>query len=113
MFKNFNINKGLKTGFNSVYYAKVHCPICKEEIYANALTCPFCKTDFTKAPFNKQASWQDGAMKIILIIAAIIGILICISGAPILLGIITGLALYGLGYIVVQKIQSFRNYHHK
>ncbi|MEI8270506.1 MAG: hypothetical protein WCG45_03990 [bacterium] len=100
-------------GFNSVYYAKVHCPVCKEKIFANSLKCPNCLTDFTKPPYNKHTSWQSGAMKIVLIISAFIGIAICFSGAPILLGIFVGLALYGGGYVAVQKIQSFRNFNNR
>ncbi|MCB0537151.1 MAG: hypothetical protein KDE33_06440 [Bacteroidetes bacterium] len=100
-------------GFGSVYYAKVHCPVCKEEIFANALACPKCKTDFTQPPYNKRTNWQNTAMKIVLVISAVIGTSICFSDAPVILGIIVGLALYGGGYVIVQKIQSFKNYHHK
>jgi uncharacterized protein (DUF2225 family) len=47
MYKGLNtVGKGFEKSFNSVYHAKVRCPVCKEEIYANALMCPFCKTDF-------------------------------------------------------------------
>lgn len=114
MFEDFNkINSGFKKGFSSVYYAKVRCPVCKEEIFANALACPNCKTDFTKEPYNKRTTWQSGAMKIVLIISALVGLSICLSDAPVILGIIVGLALYGGGYVIVQKIQSFKNYHHK
>ena len=107
------MNSGFNKGFNSVYYAKVHCPVCKETIFANALVCPNCKTDFTKPPYNKIKDWQSSAMKIVLIISAIIGIMICLSGAPILLGIIIGFGLYGGGYVVVQKIQSFKNFNNR
>jgi len=114
MLKGFNkINSGFKMGFRSVYYAKVHCPVCKEEIFANALTCPNCKTDFSQPPYNKRTSWQNAAMKIVLVISAVIGTSICFSDASVVLGIIVGLALYGGSYIIVQKIQSFINYHHK
>jgi len=114
VFEEFNkINSGFKKGFNAVYYAKVRCPVCKEEIFANALTCPYCKTDFKNAQFKKRTNWQKGAMKIVLIISAIIGTSICLSDAPVILGILVGFALYGAGYFVVQKIQSFKNYHHK
>jgi hypothetical protein len=85
MFEDFNkINSGFKKGFSSVYYAKVRCPVCKEEIFANALACPNCKTDFTKEPYNKRTTWQGGAMKIVLIISALVGISICLSDTPII-----------------------------
>ena len=114
MFKGITtVNRGFEKGFKSVYYAKVHCPVCKEEMYANALRCPNCKTDFTKPPFNKRIEWQNTAMKIVLVFSLIIGIAICFSEAPVVLGIIVGLSLYGLGNVAVQKIQSFKNYHHK
>ena len=48
------VNRVFEKGFKPVYYAKVHYPVCKEEMYANALMCPNCKTDFTKSPFNKR-----------------------------------------------------------
>ena len=100
-------------GFNLVYHAKVHCPVCKEEIYANALTCPNCKTNFSQAIYRNRTNWQSGAMKFVLIISFVVGLSICLSEAPIILGLIVGLALYGFGFVVVQKIQSFKNYHHK
>ena len=107
------MNNSFKKGFSLVYHAKVHCPICKEEMYANALICPNCKTDFTKAPYNSRTNWQNGALRIILFISIIICLLICFSGVPIILGIILGFFLYGCGYILIQKIQNFKNYHHK
>lgn len=114
MFQNLNkVNNGFKKGFESVYYAKVHCPVCKEEIFANALICPFCKTDFTQPPYSKDKNWQKTATKVLLGFSGIIGLSICLSGTPIVLGIIVGFVLYGGGYIVIQKIQSFKNYHHK
>lgn len=114
MFSGFNkVSSGFKKGFSSLYYAKVHCPVCKEEIYANALVCPNCKSDFTQPPFNSRTSWQRGVMKIVLVISAVIGTSICFSDAPVILGILIGLALYGGGYVIVQKIQSFKNYHNK
>jgi hypothetical protein len=114
MFKGLNtVNKGFQEGFKSVYYAKVHCPVCKEEIFANALMCPNCKTDFTMPPYNKRLDWQKTALKIVLVISIIIGLAISFSEAPVLLGIIVGLALYGLSYVIIQKVQSFINYHNK
>ena len=114
MSKKFNnVAKGFGVGFKSVYYARVHCPVCKEKIFANALMCPNCKTYFTKTPYDKRIQWQDAAMKIIFAISAAIGISICLSDLQILLGILIGFVSYGLGYIVVQKIQSFKNFHYK
>lgn len=114
MFKGLNtVNKGFEKGFKSVYHAKVHCPVCKEEMYANALMCPNCKTDFTNPPYNRRLEWQKTAIKIVLVISIMIGIAICLSEAPAILGIFVGLALYGFGYVIIQKIQSFKNYHHK
>jgi hypothetical protein len=114
MAKGFhNVGNGFKKGFDSVYYAKVSCPVCKEKIYANALMCPNCKTDFKKSPYNKMKTWQNTAMKIVLILALLISFSICLSGAPIIIGIIIGFALYGGGYVIVQKVQSFKNYHEK
>ena len=100
-------------GFNLVYHSRVHCPVCKEEIYANALTCPKCKTDLTQSQYSNSKSWQSVAMKIIITISLIVGLLMCFGDAPIYLGLFAGLVLYGFGYVVVQKIQSFINYHHK
>jgi hypothetical protein len=108
-----DFNKTFKKGFNAVYYAKVRCPVCKEEIYANALKCPYCKTDFKKHPHNKRIKWQNAAMKIVAVVAFTIGISICFLDVPIIIGVVVGLAVYGLGYMVVQKIQSFKNYHYK
>jgi len=108
-----NFNNGLRKGYNSVYHYKVHCPVCKEHIYANALTCPYCKTDFTKAPYNKRNNWQNRALKITLLISIFIGIIVCLLGVPVLLGILIGLILYGAGYNLIQRIQSFKNFHHK
>ena len=115
MFKGLNnASSGLKKGFDSVYHAKVRCPVCKEVIYANALVCPKCQTDFRKAPYNKIKSWQNIAMKIVLVLSLLIAISICFSGGiSIILGIIIGFFLYGLGYVIVQKIQNFKNYHQK
>lgn len=103
----------LKKGFNSVYYPKVHCPVCKEDIYANAMICPYCKTDFTQIRYSNRTNWQSGAMKIVLIISFFVALSICLSSVPIIIGLILGLAFYGLGYVAVQKIQSFKNYHQK
>lgn len=105
-------NIGFKTGFNSVYYAKIHCPVCKEQIFANALICPNCQTDFTKNPYKTRTRWQTTGMKVVLVISIIVCVLICIS-APVVVGLLAGFGLYGAGYVLVQKIQSFRNYHHK
>jgi ribosomal protein L37AE/L43A len=111
-----NLNKVInfyKKSLQSVYYAKVHCPVCKEEVFANALICPFCKTDFTQAPYSIVKNWQKTATKVLLVFSGIIIISICLSGTPIFLGILVGFVLYGGGYIVIQKIQSFKNYYHK
>lgn len=100
-------------GFNLVYYSKVHCPVCKEEIYANAVVCPNCKTDFTQSRYRNRNEWQKGAMKIVLIISFMIGLAIYLGEAPIVLCFLAGFATYGFGLIIVQKIQSFQNYHYK
>ncbi|HMK24646.1 MAG TPA: hypothetical protein VK483_01355 [Chitinophagaceae bacterium] len=114
MFNDLNkINKGFKKGFKSVYYAKVRCPVCKEVIYANALKCPYCTTDLTKGIYKSRTKWQGGAMRILLMFSILIGVIICLSGAPVVVGILAILVLYGAGNIVIQKIQSFRNYHNK
>jgi len=114
VFSGFNKTNSLfNKGLNSVYYAKVHCPVCKEKIFANALLCPNCKADFTKHPYNGKTSWQIAAMKIVLVISAVIGTSICFSKAPVIVGIGVGFVLYGGGYVIVQKIQSVINYHHK
>lgn len=114
MAKGFNsVNKGFKKGFQSVYYAKARCPACKEEIYANALVCPYCNTDFKKPPFNTRTKWQSIALKIFFIIALALGIGLSLGGVQIILAILLALATYSAGYIAVQKIQSFKNYHHK
>ncbi|MEZ7953719.1 MAG: hypothetical protein QMB82_00950 [Bacteroidales bacterium] len=114
MFKGYNaINKGFEKGFKSVYHAKVRCPICKEEIFANALMCPYCKTDFSSPPYKRRLAWQKTALIIVLAISILIGLAISLSEAPVLLGIIVGLMLYGFGYATIQKIQSFINYHKK
>lgn len=114
MFKGLNtVGKGFEKSFNSVYHAKVRCPVCKEEIYANALMCPFCKTDFKSAPYTTRNAWQKTALGVVLVISIITGLSISLSEAPVLLGIIVGLVLYGVGYVIIQKIQSFMNYHKK
>jgi len=102
-----------KRGFNSVYFPRVHCPVCKEEIYANALVCPKCKTDFTQPPYYRRTNWQKIPMRIILIFAVLIAISISLSGVPIILGVIIGFVLYGIGYLILIKIQSWKNYFHK
>ena len=114
MLKGLNTaGKGFEKGFNSVYHAKVRCPVCKEEIFANALKCPYCKTDFKSAPYRARIAWQKTALKIVLALSILIALAISLSEAPVLLGIIVGLVLYGLGYVIIQKIQSFINYHKK
>jgi hypothetical protein len=114
MFKGYNtINKGFEKGFKSVYHAKVRCPVCKEEIFANALMCPFCKTDFKSAPYSTRIAWQKTALKIVLAFSILIALAISFSEAPVLVGIFVGLVFYGLGYVIIQKIQSFINYHNK
>lgn len=107
------VNNGFQKGFNAVYYAKVRCPLCKEKIHANTLTCPYCKTNFKEAPYNKRTKWQSIAMKIAFLISTVIGVLICLNNAPILLGIVVGLALFGCSYVLIQKIQSVLNYFHR
>jgi ribosomal protein L37AE/L43A len=114
MFKGLHtVSKGFEKSFNSVYHAKVRCPVCKEEIYANALMCPNCKTDFKRAPYTTRLAWQKKALKIVLAFSILIALAISLSEAPVLLGIIVGLVFYGLGYVIIQKIQSFINYHNK
>jgi ribosomal protein L37AE/L43A len=114
MFKGLHtVSKGFEKSFNSVYHAKVRCPVCKEEIYANALMCPNCKTDFKRDPYTTRLAWQKTALKIVLAFSILIALAISLSEAPVLLGIIVGLVFYGLGYIIIQKIQSFINYHNK
>jgi len=108
-----SFSKGYKKSFQSLYYPKVHCPVCKEVIYAKALKCPNCKTDFTVLPYTNRISWQRYAMKVVLVISLLIGLAIAFSNAPLLLGVVIGLALYGLGYVIIQKIQSFINYNNK
>ena len=114
MFKGLNtVGKGFEKSFNSVYHAKVRCPICKEEMYANALMCPNCKTDFKRAPYTTRLAWQKTALKIVLAFSILIALAISFSEAPVLVGIFIGLVFYGLGYLIIQKIQSFINYHNK
>lgn len=114
MFKGLNtVGKGFEKSFNSVYHAKVRCPVCKEEIYANALMCPFCKTDFKSAPYTTRIKWQKTALKIVLAFSILIALAISFSEAPVLVGVFVGLVFYGLGYVIIQKIQSFINYHKK
>lgn len=114
MFKGLNtVSKGFEKSFNSVYHAKVSCPVCKEEIFAKALMCPYCKTDFSISPYKTRLAWQKMALRIVLVISILIGLAISLSEAPVLLGFIVGLVLYGLGYVIIQKIQSFINYHKK
>lgn len=114
MFKGLKtVGKEFEKSFNSVYHTKVRCPVCKEEIYANALMCPFCKTDFKSAPYTTRIAWQKTTLKIVLAFSILIALAISLSEAPVLLGIIVGLVFYGLGYIIIQKIQSFINYHNK
>lgn len=114
MYKGLHtVSKGFEKSFNSVYHAKVRCPVCKEEIYANALMCPFCKTDFKSAPYTTRIAWQKTALKIVLAFSILIALAISFSEAPVLVGIFVGLLFYGLGYVIIQKIQSFINYHNK
>lgn len=102
-----------KSGFDAVYYARVHCPVCKERIYANAQVCPKCKTDLMVPNLQVGKKWQKEGLRIVLVFSIIIGLLICFTDAPLMLGIISGLLVYALGYAIVQKIQSVKNYFHK
>jgi hypothetical protein len=104
--------KSFRKGFSSIYQVRIHCPVCKERIYANALKCPYCKTNFKTDPYRKRLRWQNSAMKIVLFISVIAGVSVCLSHTPIIIGILTGLIVYGLGYLIVQKIQSLRNFFH-
>jgi hypothetical protein len=101
----------IEKGFNSVYKTRVHCPICKEVIHANALICPHCLTDFSNPIQKKRTNWQVGAMRFITIISVFFGILISLNG-QIVIGIFVGFFIYGLGHLIVQKIQSLKNYYH-
>lgn len=114
MFRNLTkVNNGFIKGFESIYYAKVHCPLCKEEIFANALICPFCKTNFTQPPYNKDKNWQKLTTKVLLLCCGVIGLSLYLIGTPIVLAIIVGFVLYGGGFNLIQKIQSIKNYHRK
>lgn len=102
-----------KKGFNSVYNTKVKCPECKLEIPANANICPYCRTDLRSANYDNLNRWQGTAYKVVFLIAALVTIsLFFNSDFPALLNIVIGLALFGLGKVVILKIQSFINKHH-
>ena len=107
------MGKNFETGYNSGFFIKVRCPVCKEKIYANAMTCPFCKTDFRNIPYAKMTRWQNSAMIILIILSCIVAFSIYMNDGPIILGIIFGFLFFGLGYIIIQKIQSVKNYFHR
>ena len=97
-------------GFNALYNAKVKCPECKFEIPANANICPHCLTDLRNGNYDHLNRWQGKAYKIFFLLAALITIsLFFNTDFPIFLNIIIGLAIFGLGRIVITKIQSFIN----
>lgn len=102
-----------RKGFDAVYNARVRCPICKEEIHASALLCPFCRTDLATHPHDVRKRWQTNARRIVLAISSLVSISICINGVPVLIGIVVGLFLYGFGYVIIQKIQSIKNRFYK
>jgi|JI7StandDraft_1071085.scaffolds.fasta_scaffold106393_2 uncharacterized paraquat-inducible protein A len=97
-------------GFNAVYNRQVRCPECKTPILAIANICPHCKTDFRNGNYNRLKKWQGTAYKILFLLVGIITIsLIFKTEIPAIVAVIIGLALVGLGIVIITKIQSFIN----
>jgi len=97
------------SAFNTIYNVRVKCPSCKEEIHSHAKKCPYCHTDLTSVEYVDASKWQGKASIALLVIIGIMVLSMLLSSVNILLSIVVGLILYGLGYFVILKIQSFLN----
>ena len=102
-------SKSFKSAFNTVYNVKIKCPSCKEEIFAHAKKCPYCHVDLTSVNYVKSTKWQEKANIVLLVIVGLIVLSMIFSSVNIIVSIGLGIVLYGLGYFVVLKIQSFFN----
>ena len=98
-----------KSAFNSVYNVRIKCPSCKEDIIAHAKKCPYCHADLNSVEYNKSNNWQNKANIILFIIIAIIVLSMILNSINAVVSIVIGIILYGLGYFIVLKIQSFLN----
>jgi hypothetical protein len=97
------------SAFNTIYRVRIICPSCKEKIHAHAKKCPFCLTDLTSIVYSKATKWQEKANSFLLFIVGLIVLLMVISAVNFFVSVILGLILYGLGYIIILKIQSIVN----
>ena len=98
-----------KSAFNTIYNVRIKCPSCKEKILAHAQKCPFCHVDFKSNAYEKTNKWQEKASVVLLVIVGLIVFTMIFSSFNIFISIVLGIILYGLGYFIIIKIQSFFN----
>lgn len=98
-----------KSAFNAIYNVRIKCPSCKEKIFAHAQKCPFYHADFKSAAYNKANKWQEKAIIVLLVIVGLMIFTMIFSSINIFASICLGIILFGLGYFIIIKIQSFFN----
>lgn len=99
--------------FNAVYYVKVHCPLCKEKILAKAVKCPHCKTNFNVGSYQKRLVWQENVKKGLGLLSFGAGLVIGLSGVGLIAAPFVAVLIYGVGYFLIHKVQSIKNFHYK
>lgn len=107
------VTRGFIKWFNAFYYVRVHCPLCKEKILAKASKCPYCKTNFRLGSYRKRLEWQYKAKIALFTLSLCVGFVIGLTGAGFLSTPFIIIGLYSIGFVVIQKIQSFKNFHYK
>lgn len=98
-----------KSTFNTIYNVRIKCPSCKEKISAHAHKCPFCHADLKSVEYDKANKWKKKASIFLLVIVGLIVFTMIFNSVNILASIFLGIILYGLGYFLILKIQSFFN----
>lgn len=101
-----NFNKG----FRAVVFPYIYCYRCKEKYNAYAKKCPNCHTVLTSRYYSKIKRWQNKANNVLLVLCGLLLVGVVASGVPFVIGLLLAFALYGLGLIVIHKIQSIINY---
>lgn len=104
------MNNRFKKSFSVIYNVKIKCPSCKKNINAHAKKCPYCHIDLTSTDYVNFTKWQHSANFILLIIIVLIILLMIFNSVNFFMSIVIGIIIYGFGYFLINKIQSFLNY---